>query len=186
MQPKITPIFLDELGVPRRFALGSLLKTAAAAHTPALPTYYWAQRSETALASWEGWAKCAARVRFILRLRRRSVELFILNNFSVFKSSVVWPVSYCQCFVWIKFRQEFSWTHFLEIKVNWPALFFTSELIKIYKEKKDKWSLENLIQKFVTCHGLTNFLISVFDKKKVMKSIFCDSKKVSNQRLSFV
>ena len=45
MQPKITPIFLDELGVPRRFALGSLLKTAAAAHTPALPTYYWAQRS---------------------------------------------------------------------------------------------------------------------------------------------
>ena len=43
MQPKITSIFLDELGVPRRFALGSLLKTAAAAHTPALPTYYWAQ-----------------------------------------------------------------------------------------------------------------------------------------------
>ena len=40
MQPKITSIFLDELGVPRRFALGSLLKTAAAAHTPALPTYY--------------------------------------------------------------------------------------------------------------------------------------------------
>ena len=43
IQPKITSIFLDELGVPRRFALGSLLKTAAAAHTPALPTYYWAQ-----------------------------------------------------------------------------------------------------------------------------------------------
>ena len=80
--------------------------------------------SETAPASWEGWAKCAARVRFILRLRRRSVELFILNNFSVFKSSVVWPVSYCQCFVWIKFRQEFSWTHFLEIKELTDLPFF--------------------------------------------------------------
>ena len=65
-----------------------------------------------------------ARVRFMLRLRRRSVELFILNNFSVFKSSVVWPVSYCQCFVWIKFRQEFSWTHFLEIKELTDLPFF--------------------------------------------------------------
>ena len=66
----------------------------------------------------------ATRARFMLRLRRRSVELFILNNFSVFKSSVVWPVSYCQCFVWIKFRQEFSWTHFLEIKELTDLPFF--------------------------------------------------------------
>lgn len=88
--------------------------------------------SETAQASWSKVRR--ARVRFMLRLRRRSVELFILNNFSVFKSSVVWPVSYCQCFVWIKFRQEFSWTHFLEIKELTDLPFFTSELIKIYKE----------------------------------------------------
>ena len=45
IQPKITSIFLDELGVPRRFALGSLLKTPAAAYTPAVPTYNWAQRT---------------------------------------------------------------------------------------------------------------------------------------------
>ena len=60
IQPKITSIFLDELGVPRRFALGSLLKTPAAAYTPAVPTYYWAQPTAVRQPKPAG-AKCAAR-----------------------------------------------------------------------------------------------------------------------------